>query len=80
MNQPNDNELTDVVKKALTSYLSQLGDEPAGDIYGMVIRHVERAILETILAYAGGNQSRAALMLGISRNTLRRKLEQYHIQ
>ena len=80
MTHPTQNELTETVQKTLSSYLAQLGDETAGDIYGMVIRHVERAMLETILTHVGGNQTRAAAMLGISRNTLRRKLEQYHIQ
>ena len=75
----NRNELTQAVCQALDLYLDQLGDQPATDVHDMVIRHVERAMFEFILAKANGNQSQAALMLGISRNTLRRKLEQYRI-
>ena len=74
------NELTDSVKKALSAYLAQLGDQPATDIYNMVTRHVEKAMLEWVLEETAGNQTKAAGMLGISRNTLRRKLEQYRIQ
>ena len=74
------NELAESVKKTLSVYLKQLGDQPATDIYDMVIRHVEKATFEWVLEQAKGNQTKAASMLGISRNTLRRKLEQYRIQ
>lgn len=75
----NKNELTDAVKRAISDYLDHLGNEQANNIHGMVIRHVERAMLELVVEKTQGNQTKAAGMLGISRNTLRRKLEQYRI-
>ena len=50
------NELTDSVKKTLSAYLAQLGDQPATDIYNMVTRHVEKAMLEWVLEETAGNQ------------------------
>jgi Fis family transcriptional regulator len=45
----------------------------------MVIGHVERALLASVLTRAGGNQTQAADMLGLNRNTLRSKLTKYRI-
>lgn len=67
------------VKIAVDHYLSQLnGDDPNG-LYAMVIGEVEKPLFETVLKYAGYNQSKAAKMLGISRSTLRNKIQQYGI-
>jgi Fis family transcriptional regulator len=43
----------------------------------MVVFTVEKPILEAVMARAAGNQSHAAEMLGINRNTLRKKLQQH---
>jgi Fis family transcriptional regulator len=43
----------------------------------MVLQSVERPLLEVILDHAQGNQTRAAEILGMNRNTLRKKLQQY---
>jgi Fis family transcriptional regulator len=45
----------------------------------MVLAEVERPLLACVLEKVGGNQSRAAQVLGISRSTLRKKLAHYHI-
>jgi Fis family transcriptional regulator len=45
----------------------------------MVIGHVERALLASMLERAQGNQTQAADMLGMNRNTLRAKLAKYHL-
>jgi len=46
----------------------------------MVIRNVERPMIEVILDQAEGNQSIAAEMLGINRNTLRKKMQSLNIK
>ena len=46
----------------------------------MVVANVERPLLEVVLHHAEGNQTRAAEMLGLNRNTLRKKLNQHGIE
>ena len=45
----------------------------------MVINCVEKPLLEMVLEYVGGNQTRAADILGINRNTLRKKMQQFRL-
>ncbi|HET6264658.1 MAG TPA: helix-turn-helix domain-containing protein, partial [Usitatibacter sp.] len=46
-------------------------------IYEMVVLAVERPMLEVVMLQAQGNQTRAAELLGLNRNTLRKKLQQH---
>lgn len=73
------NEIADSVWRTLAQYFQDLDGEKPGAIYDMVIRNVERPMLEFVLRQANGNQSAAAAMLGINRNTLRRKLTEYDL-
>ena len=68
------NEIALCVIHALDRYFADLDGEIPANIYGMVIKQVERPLLESIMERTGGNQTNAAAMLGITRNTLRRKL------
>jgi Fis family transcriptional regulator len=69
--------LRDAVRICLEKYFADLdGHEPA-DIHQLVMAEVEPAMLETVMRFARGNQTRAADMLGINRTTLRKKLRQY---
>lgn len=54
------------------------GQTPTG-LYALVMDRVESELIRYILARADGNQTLAAQMLGINRNTLRRKIQQYHL-
>jgi Fis family transcriptional regulator len=74
------NELGKTVEKSLDEYFRRLDGETPHGIYDMVINHVERAMIATIMERAGGNQSQAADMLGMNRNTLRSKLAKYGIR
>lgn len=69
--------IQDVVRKSLERYFKDLGEQQPTNVYEMVILTVERPVLETVMTRAGGNQSLAADMLGINRNTLRKKLQQH---
>jgi len=62
------------VRKALERYFQTLGDEKPHALYDMVISAAERPMLEYVMARYSGNVSHAALALGITRNTLRKKL------
>lgn len=68
------NEIALCVTHALDRYFADLDGETPANIYDMVIKQVERPLLESIMERTGGNQTNAAAMLGITRNTLRRKL------
>ena len=72
--------LSDAVRDALVHYFDRLDGTAPNDLYQLVIRQVEQPLFETILNYTGGNQSRAASLLGISRSTLRKKIAQYEIE
>ncbi len=73
------NEIADSVERTLDQYFRDLDGEKPGAIYDMVIRNVERPMLEFVLRQANGNQTVAAEMLGINRNTLRRKLTEHRL-
>jgi Fis family transcriptional regulator, factor for inversion stimulation protein len=62
---------------ALRQYLVELDGHGTCDLYQMVMTEVEIPLLQTVMEYADGNQSRAADMLGINRSTLRKKLRQH---
>nr|WP_225224206.1 helix-turn-helix domain-containing protein [Limnohabitans radicicola] len=49
------------------------GTDPAG-LYDMLVKVVEKPLLDVVMQRAGQNQSRAADWLGLNRNTLRKKL------
>lgn len=68
------------MQKALEEYFADLdGHKPAQDLYDMVMKEVEVPLLKSIMRFTGGNQSKAAEILGINRSTLRKKLERYGI-
>ena len=67
------------VRELCLQYFRDLDGERPAAIHDMVIRNVERPMLEFVLQRANGNQTVAADMLGINRNTLRRKLTDYEL-
>ena len=71
--------LPDNIDILLDQYFNDLdGDKPTA-IYEMVINTVEKPLLLYIMNKTEGNQSKAAKMLGLNRNTLRKKLKQYNL-
>ncbi len=75
-----ESELAACVRRELNKYFKDLDGEPASRIYDMVMQCVEKPVIEVVLNHAAGNQSRAAEMLGINRNTLRKKMQQHGIK
>ena len=69
--------LRECVRNALESYFRQLDGHAASELHQMVIAEVEQPLFETVMRHTEGNQTRAAVMLGISRSTLRKKLSIY---
>ena len=75
-----DNEtLRDSVYRALHNYFQNLDGQSVSDVYQMVLTEVEAPLLETVLDYTHGNQTRAAEVLGLNRGTLRKKLKLYSL-
>lgn len=76
----NETELARTVRSAIDGYFRDLdGEKPCG-VYAMVIGSVEKPLLEAVLARVEGNQTQAAQMLGINRNTLRKKMKTHGIK
>jgi Fis family transcriptional regulator, factor for inversion stimulation protein len=77
----NENDIARYVRKALDDYFRDLdGEEPLCGVHSMVMNCVEKPLIETVLFHAGGNQTRAAELLGLNRNTLRKKIQIYKIK
>jgi Fis family transcriptional regulator, factor for inversion stimulation protein len=75
-----DSELSACVRKMVKQYFKDLDGEDATNIYDMVVANVERPLLEVVMHQARGNQTRAAELLGLNRNTLRKKLNEHGIE
>jgi len=65
------------VEKSLRRYFQHVEDEPVTDLHRMVMSEVEAPLLEAVMRYTRKNQSRASIMLGLNRGTLRTKLKLY---
>ena len=71
--------IEECVRDSLEMYFKDLrGVEPAA-MYEMILRVVEKPLLDVVMQHAEHNQSRAADWLGINRNTLRRKLVEHKL-
>jgi Fis family transcriptional regulator len=73
------NPLSEAVSTSLESYFDQLDGTAPNELYQLVISQVEQPLFECVMRHTGGNQTRAASLLGISRATLRKKLALYNI-
>jgi Fis family transcriptional regulator len=72
--------LSEQVRIAVGDYFSNLGDHSVHGLYAMVLREVERPLIQTVLERCGHNQSKASQVLGLSRSTLRKKMTQYGLE
>jgi Fis family transcriptional regulator, factor for inversion stimulation protein len=71
--------LRENVKEAIRRYLEDMGNSQPDSLYRTLLAEVEPPLLEEVLRYTQGNQSRTAKILGMTRNTLRSKLNRYRI-
>jgi two-component system nitrogen regulation response regulator GlnG len=65
----------DMVKSKLAGLLARIEGYPVHDLYEKVLARVERPLFDLVLESTGGNQVKAAALLGLNRNTLRKKLD-----
>ena len=78
-NQKN-NQLYACIEKSVAKYLADLNGESTTGIYQMVLTEIEKPLLVAILKHTDNNQSKAAKALGISRTTLKKKLQLYKLE
>lgn len=69
--------LRESVEQAMKNYFAQLEDEQPTDIYDLVLAEVEAPLMEAVMTYTQGNQTKASQVLGLNRGTLRKKLKMY---
>jgi len=78
--RPEDN-LAAAVERYLNKYFGGFGDGlPPPGLYHRILREIEYPLLSAALAATRGNQIRAADLLGVNRNTLRKKIRDLEIQ
>lgn len=75
--EPGQKSFSDDVEKMVDQLISQNSSD--GNIYNLALEKFERPMLGSILQHVQGNQIKAAKLLGINRNTLRKKLTDYGI-
>lgn len=80
MSQKTHIPLCQSVRGSLKRYFRDLNGEEPVNLHGMVMSEVEKPLLELVMERAESNQTRAAKMLGINRNTLRKKLRFYNLE
>lgn len=72
--------LSSQVRDALRSYFARLDGHGASNLYELVLSEVEQPLIETVLEHCEHNQTKAAQILGLSRSTLRKKMQIYRIE
>ena len=77
---PRASEISECVRKSLEKYFKDLDGEHPRTVYDMMLKNVEKPMIEVVLHHAEGNQTVAAKWLGINRNTLRKKIEHLKIK
>ena len=66
-----------IVELKISRFLDQIGSFYPDDLHDLIMRKVEKPLLSQILRRTGGNQVHASRILGINRNTLRKKMKLY---
>ena len=69
--------LAESVRECVERYISAMGDEEISNLYELVLSEVEAPLIQSVLDSTHNNQSKTALMLGLNRGTLRKKLRKY---
>jgi len=72
--------LCQCVRRSLKRYFNDMNGEEPTNLYQMVITEIEKPLLEVVMEQSESNQTRASRLLGINRNTLRKKLKQHDLE
>ena len=68
------------LQRTVKQYVVAMNDHGSGQLYDLILSGVERPLVKMVLEETAGNQTQAANVLGISRNTLRKKIKEYDLQ
>ena len=72
-------QIEECIRNSLDGYFNDLRGTKPDRMYDMMVRVVEKPLLEVVMRKAEQNQSRAAEWLGLNRNTLRKKLVEHKL-
>ena len=72
--QDDNQNIEECIRASLENYFRDLGGETPCNMYDMLLRLVEKPLLDVVMQHAANNQSKASQWLGLNRNTLRKKL------
>jgi DNA-binding protein Fis len=72
--------LESVVEHKISKFLDQVGGMYPEDLHSLILGKVEKPLLTQILRRTGGNQVHASRILGINRNTLRKKMKMHSVK
>ena len=75
----NKNKLHDCVRASMEDFFHDLNGTDPANLHDMLVKAVEKPLLEVVMEQAQNNQSRAAQWLGLNRNTLRKKLLEHKL-
>ena len=67
-------QLSQHVRQSLERYFAELNGQHPSQLYELVLSEVEQPLLEVVMTHTRGNVSKAALLLGMNRATLRKKI------
>ncbi|MAX17095.1 MAG: Fis family transcriptional regulator [Nitrospina sp.] len=66
--------------KSIRQYVGEMDEKNNGHLHQLIMGGIEKPLVEIVLKETGGNQTQAANILGINRNTLRKKIAEYKIK
>ena len=66
--------------KSIKQYVGAMDEKNNGHLHELIIGGIEKPLVEIVLKETNGNQTQAANILGINRNTLRKKISEYEIK
>ena len=68
------------LQKTVKQYVVAMNGHDSGKLHDLIVSGVEKPLIEMVLNETGGNQTQAASILGINRNTLRKKIKEYDLK
>ena len=74
-----DNQFSKILENYLSRNINKINKEYQGDVYNYFVTELEKVLLLEVLKNKNGNQLKAAELLGLNRNTLRKKITELNI-